>query len=867
MRWCLLFLILFAVNFFPQNKKSEMSEMRIIGMGEFHPEELIDYDVKDANGDVAAGLIIETDLVGLAYDANLGMVKMNHSPGRDFLFLQYKERELKIMLSGYAPLQVILKNYGIKLEKGKSWLLKLTADKKSELIPVTFLVQPAGAEIIVDGKSKGQVESCTLPIGEHELQVVKTGYETVVKKITVSLESAMYKFTLKEVQDEKVFIASKPMGAKIEIDRAAKGETDREVFVPSGIHKLSLIKADYLRLDTNLTVKAGGTNNFTFNLTRNIAVLNISVIPSDAEILIDNLAAHQGVNELLPGEHTFSISKTGYGSEERSITIKLGESSNQEFNLQRIDGTITLSVTPIDAQIKINGKAYQGGVMRVEPGSYDIAVTKLGYLPANEKIIIKLGDDINKEILLTKNAAFMNLTVNPPDAEILLNGRKISAQRTEVSPGKFSVEIIRDGYLSERDTFSLAIGQEKKKNYILEKNSGTINFTVTPSNASITISDKRYTEQSIDLAPGTYKALISAEGFRDKSESFTIERGKAKSIAVNLEEITGKLEVSLNIPEAQCELYKNGKLIEQWTGSKQFTKLQVGEYEIVIKAKGYKTSREKVSIVELEKTAKSIDLKAGMDVDENINSAEVSRIKHYEIKVEPSVGENMVFVEGGTYQMGGEYTIVDYIFFMFLWIPRDYKPIHNVTVNDFYIGKYEVTQKEWEAVMGSNPSNFKGANRPVEQVSWNDVQEYIRKLNTKTGKHYRLPTEAEWEYAAKGGNQSRGYEYSGSNGIDEVAWYDGNSSNQTHKVGQKQPNELGIYDMSGNVWERCSDWYGENYYKNSPSINPKGPDSGKYRVFRGGSWYYFESYCCSSYRGDYPDNNDGERGFRLVLDP
>ncbi len=216
---------------------------------------------------------------------------------------------------------------------------------------------------------------------------------------------------------------------------------------------------------------------------------------------------------------------------------------------------------------------------------------------------------------------------------------------------------------------------------------------------------------------------------------------------------------------------------------------------------------------------------------------------------------NMVFVKGGTFLMGSD----EY---------DESKPIHKVTLSDFYIGKYEVTQKEWENVMGSNPSSFKGANRPVENVSWNDVQEFIKKLNAKTGENYRLPTEAEWEYAARGGNKSRGYEYSGSNSIDEVAWYNGNSNSETHEVGQKQPNELGIYDMSGNVWEWCSDWYDENYYKNSPSRNPQGVLTETNRVFRGGSWKYNSANGggCSPGKRFYSNPGDWDYylGFRLA---
>jgi formylglycine-generating enzyme required for sulfatase activity len=191
------------------------------------------------------------------------------------------------------------------------------------------------------------------------------------------------------------------------------------------------------------------------------------------------------------------------------------------------------------------------------------------------------------------------------------------------------------------------------------------------------------------------------------------------------------------------------------------------------------------------------------------------------------------------------------------------KPAHQVTLSSFYVGKYEVTQAQWKAVMGSNPSNFRGDNLPVEKVSWDDVQEFIRKLNAQTGKRYRLPTEAEWEYAARGGNKSRNYKYSGSNTLGNVAWYDDNSGSATHPVGQKSPNELGIYDMSGNVREWCSDWYGA--YPASAQSNPTGASSGSDRVYRGGSWYYNAGSCRVAFRNnDSPGSSYYYHGFRLA---
>jgi formylglycine-generating enzyme required for sulfatase activity len=243
------------------------------------------------------------------------------------------------------------------------------------------------------------------------------------------------------------------------------------------------------------------------------------------------------------------------------------------------------------------------------------------------------------------------------------------------------------------------------------------------------------------------------------------------------------------------------------------------------------------------------------------------------------IGDNFVKIEGGAFQMGSDY------------IEHDEdgneansheRPIHFVTVKSFYMSKYEVTQKEWKEIMGNNPSYFKGDNLPVEQVSWRDAIEYCNKRSLKEGltpaysgagdkikcnwnaTGYRLPTEAEWEYAAKGGNKDHLIsKYSGSNDADAVAWYDENSGNKTHPVGTKSPNCLGLYDMSGNVWEWCWDW-GEKYSKKA-QINPVGASVGANRVIRGGSWYDDDLFLRSACRGrEDPYYQNGRIGFRVV---
>jgi len=244
----------------------------------------------------------------------------------------------------------------------------------------------------------------------------------------------------------------------------------------------------------------------------------------------------------------------------------------------------------------------------------------------------------------------------------------------------------------------------------------------------------------------------------------------------------------------------------------------------------------------------------------------------------------MVKVQGGEFDMGSDDDAADR------------KPAHTVKLKDFSIGAYEVTQELWDKVMGSNPSSHQCYDCPVTDVSWNDIQKFIEKLNDQTGKHYRLPTEAEWEYAARGGSKEvlvktrerggidvfldaepnqkvmmekdkDGKKYSGKRLPQDVAWYDGNSKGRLHAIGRKKPNELGLYDMSGNVEEWCTDWYAVNYGSKNTVENPQGPASGNAHVVRGGSWASSKDEIVVTYRAAYlPGTRSNALGFRLAED-
>ena len=333
-------------------------------------------------------------------------------------------------------------------------------------------------------------------------------------------------------------------------------------------------------------------------------------------------------------------------------------------------------------------------------------------------------------------------------------------------------------------------------------------------------------------------------------------------------QVAQKQQLTIRYSPSSATVLVDNKMVKGTNGVARTT-LPVGQHSFVVACDGYDSEEGTVKLKASTPSNLQITLsKEAVAIQQNIVSqpavaqqpvvqAPIANSDNITIPVKDGISIDMVRVEAGTFTMGATAEMKK---------PMDHeKPTHRVTLtNDYYIGKYEVTQALWQTVMGNNPSKFKGDNLPVEQVSWDDCQDFLSKLNRITGKTFRLPTEAEWEYAARGGNKSRGYQYSGSNNLLDVAWFWDNSGCRTHAVGTKQANELGIYDMSGNVWEWCQDWYGA--YSSSSLVNPTGANSGSYRVYRGGCWIKYAGDCRSSCRYYYkPDHRDSDLGLRLVL--
>ena len=352
------------------------------------------------------------------------------------------------------------------------------------------------------------------------------------------------------------------------------------------------------------------------------------------------------------------------------------------------------------------------------------------------------------------------------------------------------------------------------------------------------------------LSPGTYLVEAKKDGYRPYSTTVSLAKQQSESLTIPaLQASYGTLMVDYKPIDA--EVYLDNNLLGKVPNV--FDNILAGKHNIKISKAGYADYTGSVTIQENQQASVSGSLTKTSVVSSSPSSTSGTLVP---ITVN-GVTFNMIKVDGGTFTMGATSEMTNPY--------SDEKPTHQVTLSSYYIGETEVTQALWTAVMGNNPSNFKGDNLPVENVSWEDCQTFIGKLNDLTGKSFRLPTEAEWEYAARGGNRSNHTQYSGSKRIKDVAWYDGNSGGKTHSVKTKKPNELGLYDMSGNVWEWCQDWYGN--YSSNAQTNPKGPDSGSYWVGRGGSWHISEWYCRSSSRYNYSPGfrYNGILGFRLAL--
>ena len=483
---------------------------------------------------------------------------------------------------------------------------------------------------------------------------------------------------------------------------------------------------------------------------------------------------------------------------------------------------------------------------------YDLGQT----LKRAKTYILKLvSGEVQTTVKQSRTSQYVVFQLQPANAVVMLNGEMLStsngAAMKMMKFGTYDYQVQAPDYLPE--VGKVTVNDPKNKhvvNVTLKPNFSQVTLTVD-NNAEIWVNGERKGEGSWtgNLGAGTYELETRLLNHRPQSVTRDIA-ASTQPQTIHLQApipIYGEADISST--PVMADIYIDGT--KRGQTPQVVEQLLIGEHQLRLSKQGYADYNGSITVSEGETASVSTTLSKNIAQTATNGSEEPLRT----VTV-GNVSFTMIRVDGGTFQMGATPEQQD--------ADGDEKPVHSVTLSPYYIGETEVTQELWQAVMGDNPSNFKGSQRPVEQVSWDDCQDFIEKLNKKTGLTFRLPTEAEWEFAARGGIKSKSYQYCGSNNLGDVAWYDGNSSSQTHDVKAKQANELGIYDMSGNVWEWCQDW--KDSYSSSAQTNPTGPSSGSYRVFRGGGWIIHARRCRVAYRGFY---TSGVRcdylGLRLAL--
>ena len=503
------------------------------------------------------------------------------------------------------------------------------------------------------------------------------------------------------------------------------------------------------------------------------------------------------------------------------------------------------------------------------PIMVDFSNYGISQVEKNKTYVLVLIKPVGSAESVDAGGNFYALSVQPKNAMLTIDGvLQPSSSDGEYSAmlpyGTHTYKVEAGGYISKSGSFTVSSGDMTPISVSLLSAMASVSITCPTPAVSLYVDKKAVGNSpwSGSLKEGMHLVEVRKSGYR--SQQKTIQLAQQQKLDVTFGELVAiQGNLSVNYKPFGADVYVDGKKLGQ--SPRVFNGLLVGNHQVEVRKDGYATDRKSVSISEGQTASITGTLASNAVASSSSNtsgyssgsSSMASGSNTISISVKDGISIEMVKVEAGTFMMGATSEMKH---------PYDWeKPVHQVTLtNDYYMGKYEVTQALWQAVMGNNPSHFKGENLPVETVNWNECQEFISKLNSMTGRKFRLPTEAEWEYAARGGKKSRGYQYSGSRKISYVAWYKDNSAYKTHPVGTKQANELGIYDMTGNVWEWCQDWIGS--YLSSSQTNPTGADSGSYPVHRGGCYNDVAWGCRLSHRScSSPDDGYDYFGLRLVL--
>ena len=421
---------------------------------------------------------------------------------------------------------------------------------------------------------------------------------------------------------------------------------------------------------------------------------------------------------------------------------------------------------------------------------------------------------------------------------VILNATPKYAPGVELAQGTYSVKASMEGYEPKTVKISVEAGKDNVYALTLTPLKTTLTVVADPPDAVVTIlSPKTEYHPGVELKPGEYEIQVEKQGFDKAVERFAVVENRDNKLELSLAKATGGLTVSAS-PEDAAVVFVGSDLKYE-----PGMELKPGRYSLEASKDGYVTKGFSVGI----KKGESVNAKVKLKPKPKHSTGRVWR--------EPETGMEFLWVPGGCFKMGcGPWAGV---------CDRDEKPVREVCVDGFWLAKYETTQAEWSKIMGDNPSSFKGEKLPVETISWRDAVSFAEKLSAKSKARFRLPTEAEWEYACRSGGLEQ--KYCGGNDLSSLAWILKNSGGKTNPVGGKTPNGFGLFDMSGNVYEFCRDWFGGYGFISGHVRNPLGPDNGAYRINRGGGWLSNDNAARSinRYKG-LPGARSYDLGVRLL---
>ncbi len=828
---------------------AEMNEMIVLKQAEFRPDQLVSQDRKDIMRKVCAGILIITDLTGLSFQSNNGVVSMDYNPGRYMVFVSEGERVLEIYKEGFKPMEIILSQYGIYgLKSGQVYQIEVTSKNKNMDINVFIKTNPENATIIWDEEIKGTNGIFKSNAGKHQLKIELAGYGTINEEVNISDTNFSFEYTLKKEEMIPLVISTSPKGATVYIDGIRIPQlTPFSKFYPKGQYELKIEKDKYVTHTGSINVSPPKTEQ-TYTLIPDFGQLNISSLnQSGLNIYINGKPTPYRtpaiIDSLAPNVYQLYAQNDTWMTDVQTIDLQRNKKESISLNAFRTVGDIKITSEPSNLHIYMNNRLTEFTTpytfKDLPPSEYSFYVKSQTYDASPQSVLLSKGKTEIIHFSADRQVADLNISSLPENGMMVyINNQKQDKTTpctiSDLKPGAYSIELRGQFYQAQTKQIQLEKGVNQSLSFSMESNYGQLTIETDPE-ANIEINGKDYKSQrKFKFEPQLLEIRVKRNKAETISESLILKNGDNVTKKLLTKLSTGTITVELFPTDASVEL--SGDAGEKYfsNGMKIFEGIPVGTYTLTVKKSGFKSIRESLTLKQNDTLSRTITLKEGKDVP-----------------------DNFVLVEGGSFSNGSS----------------------DVTVSSFFMSKYEVTQKEWQAVMGSNPSYFKGDKRPVEEITWYQAVEFCNKLSQKEGltpaytingtsvscnwnaDGYRLPTEAEWEFAARGGNLSQGYKYSGSNNLDEVGWYYSNSGRQTKEVGTKKANVLGIYDMSGNVWEWCWDYYGD--YSSASQTNPKGASSGSRRVHRGGSWINYVDDCRVSRRNYVPDGSGYLLGFRL----